>query len=309
MRDGALEQRLFDVAPDAMVVTAIEGGILRVNRAACVLVGLSQDELLSRSYWDLIHPADHGAVAAQHEELRRDGQNATPFRCRILRPDGSWRWVESSSSLDTDAGLIFSVVRDITGREDVELERLATLFDHAPIGMAVMAPGGALRRVNKPLADMLGRTEAELLEHTIFELVDDEDSRGTLALAVGARSRPAFQFETRLRRARRAAGHRALQRDAPHERAQGAGPLRLPDPRHHRARRGAGAPRAQRGQARRGPADRAPRELGVGDRDRPRDVVGRALPHLRRPSRPLLGLVRLEPRHASTPTTARASPA
>ena len=200
MRDGALEQRLFDVAPDAMVVTAIEGGILRVNRAACVLVGLSQDELLSRSYWDLIHPADHGAVAAQHEELRRDGHNRTPFRCRILRPDGSWRWVESSSSLDTGTGLIFSVVRDVTGREDVELERLATLFDHAPIGMAVMAPGGALRRVNAPLAEMLGRTEAELLEHTIFELVDDEDSRGTLALAVGARSRPAFQFETRLRR-------------------------------------------------------------------------------------------------------------
>jgi two-component system, cell cycle sensor histidine kinase and response regulator CckA len=201
MRDGGLEQRLFDVAPDAMVVTAIEGGILRANRAACALVGLSQDELMSRSYWDLIHPADHGAVSSQHEELRRGGHTAAPFRCRILRPDGSWRWVESSSALDAEAGLIFSVVRDITGREDVELERLATLFDHAPIGMAVMAPGGALRRVNKPLAEMLGRSEAELLERTIFELVDDEDSRGTLALAVGARSRPAFQFETRLRRA------------------------------------------------------------------------------------------------------------
>jgi two-component system, cell cycle sensor histidine kinase and response regulator CckA len=48
---------------------------------------------------------------------------------------------------------------------------------------------------------MLGRTESELLARTIFELVDDEDSRGTLAMALGARSRAAFQFETRLRRA------------------------------------------------------------------------------------------------------------
>jgi PAS domain-containing protein len=48
---------------------------------------------------------------------------------------------------------------------------------------------------------MLGRTESELLERTIFELVDDEDSRGTLAMALGSRSRAAFQFETRLRRA------------------------------------------------------------------------------------------------------------
>ena len=97
--------------------------------------------------------------------------------------------------------LIFSVVRDITGREDLELERLTTLFDNGPLGMAVMAPDGALRRVNGALADMLGRTESELLERTIFELVDDEDSRGTLAMALGSRSRAAFQFETRLRRA------------------------------------------------------------------------------------------------------------
>ena len=38
---------------------------------------------------------------------------------------------------------------------------------------------------------MLGRTEAELLEHTIFDVVDDEDSRETLALADRRRSRPA----------------------------------------------------------------------------------------------------------------------
>jgi two-component system, cell cycle sensor histidine kinase and response regulator CckA len=198
---GALEQRLFELAADPLVVTAMDGRVLRVNPAACELAGRTEEELLARSYWDLIHPADHAAVAAQQGEMQGGRGAATPFRCRILRADGSWRWVESSSTYDADAGIIFSVVRDITGREDLELERLATLFDHAPIGMAVMAPDGALRRVNRPLADMLGCSESELLERTIFELVDDDESRGTLALAVGARSRPAFQFEARLRRA------------------------------------------------------------------------------------------------------------
>ncbi len=207
MRDGALEQRLFEVAPDALVVTTIDGRILRVNQAASDLVGLAPEELRTRSYWDLVHPADHEAVGTQHADLRRDGRNATPFRCRILHSDGSWRWVESASAFDLDAGLIFSVVRDITGREDLELERLATLFDHAPIGMAVMALGGALRRVNPPLVDMLGRPEEELLEHTIFDLVDDEDSRAALAVAIGGRPRPTFQLETRLRGAD---GHPAI---------------------------------------------------------------------------------------------------
>jgi PAS domain S-box-containing protein len=195
------EQRMFEVAADPLVITCTDGRILRANAAACALAGRSEADLLECTFWDLVHPADHAAVGARQEELRRDGHPTTPFRCRIRRPDGTDRWVESSSTFDPAEGLLFSVVRDITGREDLELERLATLFDNAPLGMAVMAPDGALRRVNKPLARMLGRTESELLARTIFELVADEDSRGTLAMALGARSRAAFQFETRLRRA------------------------------------------------------------------------------------------------------------
>jgi two-component system, cell cycle sensor histidine kinase and response regulator CckA len=200
-RPTDFEHRLFEAVPDSLVVTCTDGRILRVNAAACALAGRSEEELLASSFWELVHPADHAAVGAQHEELRRERTSATPFRCRIVRPDGSWRWVESSGTYDPEGQLIFSVVRDITGREDLELERLATLFDNAPLGMAVMAPDGRLRRVNRPLAEMLGRTESELLERTIFELVADEDSRGTLAMALGSRSRAAFQFESRLRRA------------------------------------------------------------------------------------------------------------
>src|SRR4051812_11504255 len=198
---GSLEQRLFELAADPLVVTCTDGRVLKANRAACVLAGRDEAELLGTPWWDLVHPSDRGALAARHEELRRDGAGAAPFRCRIVRPDGSCRWVESSSTYDAEQKLLFSVVRDITGREDLEFERLTTLFDSAPLGMAVMAPDGRLRRINRPLCQLLGRTEADLLEHAIFELVDDDDSRGTLALALGGRSRPAFQFETRLRRA------------------------------------------------------------------------------------------------------------
>src|ERR1700750_2358373 len=34
---GSLEQRLFDLAADPLVVTCTDGRVLRVNRAACVL--------------------------------------------------------------------------------------------------------------------------------------------------------------------------------------------------------------------------------------------------------------------------------
>src|SRR3954466_4394280 len=59
---GSLEQRLFDLAADPLVVTCTDGRVLRVNRAACVLAGRNKAELLTMSWWDLIHPSDHGAI-------------------------------------------------------------------------------------------------------------------------------------------------------------------------------------------------------------------------------------------------------
>src|SRR3954467_12400780 len=58
---GALEQRLFELAADPLVVTCTDGRVLRVNRAACVLAGRDEAELMTMSWWDLIHPAAHGA--------------------------------------------------------------------------------------------------------------------------------------------------------------------------------------------------------------------------------------------------------
>ena len=184
------------------MVTCTDGRILRVNPAACALAGRTEEELLASTFWELVHPADHAAVGAQHEELRRDGRAArrrsAAASCAPTAAGGG----SSPRAPTTPRELIFSVVRDITGREDLELERLATLFDNAPLGMAVMAPDGALRRVNRAARRTCSAARrSELLERTVFELVADEDSRGTLAMALGAGSRAAFQFETRLRRA------------------------------------------------------------------------------------------------------------
>jgi two-component system, cell cycle sensor histidine kinase and response regulator CckA len=194
-----LEQRLFRLAGDPLVVAAPDGRVLRVNPAAAELARRSEDELLAGSFWDLVHPADHPVVTAQLEVVMRTSAAPTSFRCRVLRGDDLWRWVEASVTYDPDADLLYAVVRDVTDREDIELERLTALFDHAPLGMALMAPDGTLRRVNRAFAEMLGVDEAALLDRRIFDLLDDEDSTSALTLALGARSRAAFQVDLRLR--------------------------------------------------------------------------------------------------------------
>ena len=200
------------------------------------------------------------------------------------------------------SGLIYSVVHDVTDREEAFMDRLAGAFRDAALGMALVAPGGAFLRVNSTLCRLLGHTEQELLAESLSDVVDDARvaqalrAGGALAADRGADAPP-----------RGAPRGGAREPDARARLARRARVLRLPGARHDRALPGAGRPGRQRGQAGRGPADRADGLLGVGDRLRPRHLVRRALPHLRRDARRRDRAPTGPTSTRSTPTTAPAS--
>jgi len=60
-------------------------------------------------------------------------------------------------------------------------EHFRTAFDYAAIGMALVLPGGRWQRVNHSLCDILGYSEAELLESDFQTITHPEDLGGDLA--------------------------------------------------------------------------------------------------------------------------------
>jgi diguanylate cyclase (GGDEF)-like protein/PAS domain S-box-containing protein len=57
-------------------------------------------------------------------------------------------------------------------------ERFRNAFDHAPIGMALVAPDGRWLQVNQSLCQVLGYSEDELLQMTFQEVTHPEDLNG-----------------------------------------------------------------------------------------------------------------------------------
>lgn len=69
------------------------------NRKAVELTGYSEDELLSRSFTQLLHPEDREAVTAGQRAVLNGGDADQPCSFRIIDPHEDIRWVEAHTAL------------------------------------------------------------------------------------------------------------------------------------------------------------------------------------------------------------------
>ena len=198
--DSDVEQRLLDLVNEGVGLGGLDGRILRVNEAACRIAGLSEAELLQRSWWDLVEPGDRPAVQHRLHELARAGATREPFRFRLVRADGSHRWLELTLSVDRERELLLVLARDVTGRHVMDLERLMASFIHSALGMALVDHEGRFLRVNETLCALLDLSLEELRGRDMASVVAGEPGRWA-AEALRSGERASFQDELRLRRA------------------------------------------------------------------------------------------------------------
>ena len=127
--NGTLEQRVSErtadrdrmwrLTTDIMLVARFDGTINAINPAWQRLLGWSDDELLGRPFFELVHPDDLEATLAEAGKLS-EGATTFRFENRYRTQDGSYRWV--SWIAVPEEGLIHAVGRDITADKEREAE-------------------------------------------------------------------------------------------------------------------------------------------------------------------------------------------
>ncbi len=200
--NDALERRLFELAGDALVVTALDGTIRRVNGAALKLLGRPESDVLGSSMWQLVDPADADRAQRLFAGAGgREGVAVEEFRLRVMGPAGAVRWAEVRAAVDPVAGLCHIVARDITDRDQADAERLGQALRDSPTGIALVNVDGSFRRVNGALARLLGTTEEHLIGRSAWDIAEDRAAAERWAQQ-GRSSEPprSFEIEARLRR-------------------------------------------------------------------------------------------------------------
>ena len=173
----------FDNAPIGMALFNCAGEYVRVNASLCALLGRSDDDLIGLRDQELTHPDDRASDLVAAERIFAGELSTHQCEKRFVRPGGSIVWALANLTfLRDEAGLPLGWVgqfQDITARRDAE-ERFRLAFDHAPIGIALVAPDGRFLRVNGRICEMLGYRESELLSATFQDITHPDDLHADL---------------------------------------------------------------------------------------------------------------------------------
>lgn len=125
---------ILDSLEDVVFRLSSDGIFEYLNPKVETLLGYSAKELLGKEFKikDVVHPEDKKIF---DQSLTHTSENAcSDVEFRIIRPDGQVRWVRSRSSirvsLDSQTPVITGILRDITGRKEMEEKlRKLSLFD------------------------------------------------------------------------------------------------------------------------------------------------------------------------------------
>lgn len=165
---------------DEAIIVAQGGRLVFVNPSTERLTGRTRQELLASRFTEFIHPDDRALVMDRHTRRMAGEEISSAYDFRIVRPDGSARWVMISVTLiDLWGGRAsLSVLGDITERKRTEAALIDTerryreLFENAPVAVFQALPEGRFTSVNPEYARIVGYASSEEMCAAITNIAD-----------------------------------------------------------------------------------------------------------------------------------------
>ena len=118
---SAHESRLLALSPDLLGAAGFDGYMKLINPAWSKMLGWNDEQLRTTPYLEFIHPDDREMTREAVERLAT-GQRVDEFECRVLRADGSDRWILFSGQASAEDACFYVAGKDISDRRTMERE-------------------------------------------------------------------------------------------------------------------------------------------------------------------------------------------
>ncbi|MEO8900064.1 MAG: response regulator [Polyangiaceae bacterium] len=150
------DECFFNLSLDMQCIIGFDGFFKRVNPAWQTVLGWSIEEILSKSWLDIVHPDDQQATLA----VSASPGNLVEFENRYRCKDGSYRSLMWTVAWLGAEGVAYASARDVTARKRLE-EQLRQSHKMEAIGSLA---GGIAHDFNNLLSVILGYTSLLLSE-------------------------------------------------------------------------------------------------------------------------------------------------
>ncbi|GAA4280669.1 PAS domain S-box protein [Gaetbulibacter aestuarii] len=118
----------FNITPDMLTISDGRNYFTRVNPAATKILGYSEKELLSQSFFNFVHPDDRD-ITIDQTDILSSGNPVYNFENRYITKEGKIVWLSWAATPSFSNGLTYSVAKDVTERKKTQAKLNALNLD------------------------------------------------------------------------------------------------------------------------------------------------------------------------------------
>ncbi|WP_354303821.1 PAS domain S-box protein [Pedobacter sp. UYP1] len=172
-------EKLFLLSNDLVCVAGTDGYFKKVNPAFKKLLGWSQEAMLEKNIFDMVHPDDSQSTAVEMERLK-SGTSIINFEHRLRCSNGEFKFFQWVITPEKGTDNVFGIGRDIT-KEKANEEKLAekeaslrAVFENSQGFLCTHDLQGNFMTINNAGASILGYNISEIEQMSLFDIVPAE---------------------------------------------------------------------------------------------------------------------------------------
>ncbi|WP_348813553.1 PAS domain S-box protein [Flavobacterium maritimum] len=166
--------KLFYMAVDIMVI-ASKDKFIKINPALSKVLGYTDDELLTNTFFTYVHPDDKEITKREIDKLQM-GALTIKFENRWICKDGSVKWLVWSASPDLSTGLLYAVAVDVTQQKENEKSLIfADKFFNMSFDILSVAKNEHFIKINPAFTKTLGYDQKDMDHIKFMDLTHPED--------------------------------------------------------------------------------------------------------------------------------------
>ena len=166
-----IAEKFFNMSYDMFAI--IKGdNFVRINPAFTKILGYEQKDLLDKPYINLVHPEDVAVFEDLVKKTRLSDAVVVGHRFRALCKDGSYKWLDWTSTFDSETETIYAVANDVSELiEKEESLKIANNFFEMSFDAFFVAKEDKVIKINPAFTKTLGYGQEDLEKMTLLNLI------------------------------------------------------------------------------------------------------------------------------------------